>query len=245
MTTQGFPRQLTRFYRSNPAPCPYLPDRMEQQLFAELNGPLAHELLDTLSLAGFRRSHHIVYRPACSGCTACIPVRVSATGFHPTPSLRRIKNRNADLAAKDVGLTVTEEQYALFHRYVSSRHGDGEMAGMGMKDYAAMVMSSRAATSIVEFRDAEDTLAAACLVDILNDGLSAVYSFFDPKMPRRSLGTHMIIWLVERSLACGLDYAYLGYWVPGSPKMEYKARFHPLEALGPTGWQLVGNPEPA
>lgn len=235
MTTQT--AKLPRFfYRMPPRPCPYLAGRTEQNIFTELAGPNVAQLYDALTQAGFRRSHNVAYRPACPGCQACVPVRVIVAEFQPGKSFRRILRRNADLASVALSPEATPEQFRLFTRYVGSRHGDGEMAGMTYADYAAMVQDSPLRTSVIEYRSAEDRLVAACLVDRLNDGLSAVYSYFEPDEAERSLGTHIILDLANRAVAEGLPYLYLGYWIDGSRKMSYKARFRPLEGLGAEGW---------
>lgn len=239
MTTQT--AKLPRFfYRMPPRPCPYLAGRTEQNIFTELAGPNVGQLYDALTHAGFRRSHNVAYRPACPGCQACIPVRVVAEAFRPGKSLRRVLKRNDSVVAEDVAGLATDEQFRLFTRYVGSRHGDGEMAGMSFADYTAMVEDSPLRTFITEYRDGErGPLVAACLVDRLADGLSAVYSFFDPALADRSLGTHMIMQLIDRTRELGLRYLYLGYWIPGSRKMSYKSRFRPLEGLGADGWSRL------
>lgn len=224
-------------------PCPYLSGRVEQQLFAELSGAKALDVFDTLSQGGFRRSHHIIYKPACSGCSACIPVRIPVARFRPGKSWRRIINRNDDLLVADVGARITEEQFDLFQRYTARRHGEGEMAKMSRRDYAAMVLSSPVDTVMVEFRRPDGHLIAGCLMDRLAGGLSAVYSFFDPLEERRSLGSYVILWMIEEAKRLELDHVYLGYWVAGSPKMDYKARFRPFESFGPDGWTEVTNPD--
>lgn len=223
---------------SSAMPCPYLPGRIERQLYAELDGPAPREVFHRLSLAGFRRSHHVVYRPACPGCTACVPVRVDVNAFEWSQSWRRIRRRNADLTARDSGLDITDAQYQLFHRYVRSRHGDGDMALMDRRDYSSMVLSSPIDTGLFEFHDETGTLIAACLTDRLPDGLSAVYSFFDPDQDRRSLGSFMVLWLIEEARRRGLPHVYLGFWVENSRKMAYKARFRPLQGFGPEGWTV-------
>ena len=224
-------------------PCPYLSGRVEQQLFAELSGAKALDVFDALSQGGFRRSHHIIYKPACSGCNACIPVRIPVDRFRPGKSWRRIINRNDDLVATDVGARITEEQFDLFQRYTARRHGEGEMAKMSRRDYAAMVLSSPVDTVMVEFRYPNGDLIAGCLMDRLAGGLSAVYSFFDPAEERRSLGSYVILWMIEEAKRLELDHVYLGYWVAGSPKMNYKARFRPFESFGPGGWTEVTDPD--
>lgn len=146
-------------------------------------------------------------------------------------------NRNADLTAEEAGLEISDEQYRLFHRYVRSRHGDGDMAVMDRRDYTSMILASPVDTGIIEFRDRAGDLVAACLTDRLPDGFSAVYSFFDPDQSRRSLGSFMVLWLIEEAHRQGLPHVYLGFWIPNSRKMAYKARFRPLQAFGPDGWQ--------
>lgn len=227
---------IIQFRHSTGMPCPYLADRVERQLYAELSKPTSHAVFQRLSAAGFRRSHHIAYRPACPGCDACVPVRVPVERFIWSRSWRRIWNANKSLVAEDVALNVDDEQYRLFRRYVRSRHGDGDMALMNRGDYAAMVLTSTVDTALVEFRE-EEKLCAACLIDILPDGLSAVYSFFDPDLHRRSPGTYMVLWLIEEARRRGLAHVYLGFWIADSPKMAYKSRFRPLEGFGRDGWR--------
>lgn len=233
---------LVQFRHSSAMPCPYLPGRIERQLYAELGGPAPREVFRRLSLAGFRRSHNIVYRPACPACNGCVPVRVDAAHFEWTRSWRRIMRRNSDLVAEDKGLDISDEQYRLFRRYVRSRHGDGDMAVMDRRDYSTMVLSSPVDTGLVEFRDSAGDLVAACLTDRLPDGLSAVYSFFDPAQQRRSLGSYIVLWLTEEARRQGLRHVYLGFWVENSQKMAYKSRFRPLQAFGPDGWTAL-NPK--
>ncbi|MFQ5776070.1 MAG: arginyltransferase [Kiloniellaceae bacterium] len=233
----GLPRQA--FYVLTDTPCPYLPGRRERKLITEIDGPEPAHHYSLLSRAGFRRSHHFAYRPACAGCTACVPVRVPVRDFGMSRSQKRVWQANADLRPREGPPRATAEQYELFARYISSRHGDGEMAAMTFADYRGMVEHSRIDTRIAEFRDREARLVAACLVDWLEDGPSAVYSFFDPELSRRSLGTYMILWLIEAALARRLPYAYLGYWIGESPKMAYKIRFRPLEAFGADGWEVM------
>lgn len=240
MTTQSLPRVLT-FYRSGPMPCPYIPGRIEQQLFTELSGPMAQDDFERLSQGGFRRSHHIVYRPACPTCRACLPVRVDASRFVGSRTWRRILNANADLRPIDVGKRVDDEQFALFRRYVATRHANGDMARMNRRDYAAMVLSSPVDTHVLEFRDDDGRLWAACLVDRMHDGYSAVYSFYEPDAARRSLGSLIVLTLIERARQNSLPYVYLGFWIPDSPKMAYKRRFQPLEAFGSHGWQPLND----
>lgn len=230
---------LQNYYVLEPNLCPYLQGRMERKLLTEISGPQAQQIYDTLTLAGFRRSHRFAYRPACSQCNACTPVRVVVAGFTPGRSLRRILRSNADLVASFVPAQATPEQYALFRRYIESRHSDGEMAGMSEQEYRDMVESSDIDTRLAEFRDSSGRLAAVCLLDWLQDGPSAVYSFFDPAEASRSLGTHMILSLIEAARQAGAAHVYLGYWIERSRKMAYKTRFRPLEGLGPDGWHCL------
>jgi len=228
---------LQHFYRTSALPCPYLPTRLERKLITELAGRDAKPLYDDLCRAGFRRSHHLAYRPACAGCSGCVPVRVAALAFRATRSSRRIARINADLAGREVERRATAEQYRLFLRYERARHAGSEMAAMTYGDYRAMIEDSPIDTRILEFRDAAGRLLGGCIVDALDDGYSAVYSFFEPGLGRRSLGTGMVLWLIELARAEGLPYVYLGYWIADSDKMSYKTRFRPLEALGERGWQ--------
>jgi|SRR6185503_3781439 arginine-tRNA-protein transferase len=238
MTTQT--ARLPRFfYRMPPRPCPYLQGRTEQNIFTELSGPAVSQLYDALTQAGFRRSHNVAYRPSCPGCQACVPVRVVAWQFEATRSQQRVARANADVTEDEVPGLATPEQYALFARYLSARHADGEMAGMTYADYVAMVEDSPLNTLIAEYRDRTGKLIGACLVDRLHDGLSAVYSFFEPGQSERSFGTYMIMRLIERTRAAGLPYLYLGYWISGSRKMAYKANFRPLEGLTSRGWTVL------
>ena len=230
---------LQNYYVLEPNLCPYLPDRLERKLLTEISGPAAQQTYDALTLAGFRRSHRFAYRPACGQCNACTPVRVVVAGFVAGRSLRRILRNNGDLAVRFVAARATEEQYALFRRYIASRHGDGEMAGMTEQEYRDMVESSDIDTRLAEFRHPDGRLAAVCLLDWLRDGPSAVYSFFDPDEESRSLGTYIILSLIESARQAGAAHVYLGYWIERSRKMAYKARFRPLEGLGPNGWKLL------
>lgn len=245
MTTQS--RDQPQFYLTAPTPCPYLPGRMERKVFTHLIGKRASELNDVLTHGGFRRSQTIAYRPACDGCRACVSVRVLVDGFKPSRNLRRVGEANADLVGEVKQNLPTSEQYSLFRHYLDSRHADGGMADMTALDFAMMVEDSHVDTCVVEYRRrGPDTaingrgtgpVVAAALSDVLADGLSMVYSFFDPDEASRSLGTYMILDHIERARRMGLPYVYLGYWVEGSAKMAYKARFAPQERLHAHGWE--------
>jgi len=227
------------FYRTAALPCPYIPGQLERKLITELVGHEAMPFYNALSRAGFRRSHHLAYRPACTQCTACVPVRIPVAEFAPTRSLRRIQRANADLTMRVVRPRAAGEQFRLFARYQRSRHADSDMASMTFGDFRAMMKDSPVASRAVELRDAAGVFFGACLLDVLDDGLSAVYSFFDPEERRRSLGTLLVLALVEAARQRELPYAYLGYWIAESRKMAYKARFRPLEGLGPEGWRRL------
>lgn len=240
-----------QFFVTAPQPCPYLEGRAERKLFTTLRNPDAAAVNDFLSLRGFRRSQGVVYRPSCSGCSACLSTRIPVDGFQPGRTLRRIMARNADLTRHAADAQATEDQYDLFRRYLDRRHADGGMAEMDAFEFAAMIEETPVRTRVVEYRRAPnrekgergpDVLVAACLTDVLADGLSMVYSFFDPDEPRRSLGAWMILDHLEIARAAGLPYVYLGYWVPGSPKMDYKARFTPFEIYQGEAWRRVSDP---
>lgn len=227
----------TRFFFSTaPLPCPYIQGRIERRVVTELVGRDANALHDQLSMAGFRRSHGICYVPACPSCDACVAVRVVVDEYKPGKSLKRILNRNADLTAEIVEPVATHEQYALFSDYQRARHQGGDMSKMDFLDYQALIEDTPVNTYVVEFRRPSGTLAAACLVDRLSDGLSAVYSFFDVAEEERSLGTYMILWLIDEAYGQELPYMYLGFWIDGCSNMSYKSRFKPLERITPDGW---------
>jgi arginine-tRNA-protein transferase len=238
------PRDAPQFYLTAPSPCPYLPRREERKVFTHLIGKRAVALNDTLTQSGFRRSQTIAYRPACEACRACVSVRVKVDEFASGKSLRRVAERNADLRGAVVRAEPTSEQYSLFRTYLDARHADGGMADMSVLDYAMMVEDSHVETRLVEYRlgatsVSHGTLIAVCLTDVLADGLSMVYSYYDPGQQGRSLGSYMILDHIARAKKLGLPHLYLGYWVEGSKKMAYKARFLPQERLGMNGWDRV------
>ncbi len=227
------------FYRTTSMPCPYVDGRVERKLVTELTGPDGTRFYNELSRGGFRRSHHLAYRPACAGCNACVPVRIVAPEFVPSRSLRRVAARNADVTVRIAEPKASVEQFRIFTRYQHSRHNDSEMASMTYGDYRAMIEDSPVATRLVELRGPDARILGTCLVDLLDDGLSAVYSFYDPSDQKRSLGTFLILALIDAALRRQTPYVYLGYWIAESPKMAYKSRFHPLECLSAQGWTLL------
>jgi arginyl-tRNA--protein-N-Asp/Glu arginylyltransferase len=242
-------RHFPQFYITAPSPCPYLPGRLERKIFTHLIGAEAKKLNDSLSHGGFRRSQNIAYRPACERCAQCISIRIPVERFRWTRTFRRTLAANHDLLAQARPAKVTGEHYALFRDYIDARHGEGGMVDMTVLDFAAMVEDSFVDTRLVEYRcratrplasvAADGPLLAVALIDVLADGLSMIYSFYDPAAERRSLGTFMILDHVARARQFGLPYVYLGYWVPGSAKMAYKARFLPQERLTADGWRLA------
>ncbi len=240
MTQHFAPRQL-RFFLTAPSPCPYLPGREERKVFAHLplsDGPGVN---DALTQVGFRRSQNIAYRPACESCDACISARIPAGDYAFSRSERRVIDRNKDLSRHLVEAEATMEQFDLLRRYLLARHAQGGMADMTWPDYVAMVEDTAVRTHLIEYRQPSGDggpgdLVACVLVDILGDGLSLVYSFYEPALTRRSLGSFVILDHVVQARAAELGYVYLGYWVPGSPKMDYKARYRPIEVLKPAGW---------
>jgi len=241
--------QSPQFFLTAPSPCPYLEGRYERKVFTHLVGDKAPELNDLLTQGGFRRSQNIAYRPACEACRACVSVRILAQEFTPTRSMRRVAARNADLIGTAYDAEPSTEQYSLFRAYLDSRHRQGGMSDMTVLDYAMMVEDTHVNTKIIEYRRrgpdsfitgrGEGELLAVALTDEMADGLSMVYSFFDPERKERSLGTFMILDHIQRAKAAGLPHVYLGYWVNGSRKMAYKVRFKPQEHLGPRGWERI------
>jgi arginine-tRNA-protein transferase len=231
------PRRPQFFYTTAPLPCPYVPGRIERKVVTEITGPESETLHDRLSRAGFRRSHNIAYAPVCPGCNACVPIRIPVATFQPDRAARRVVRANQAVQGFTAPARATAEQFQLFQRYQQQRHRDGDMATMSFYDYRAMVEDTPIETLVVEFRDPDERLVGACLADRLGDGLSAVYSFFEPGLERRSLGTFTILWLIDRAREVDLPYVYLGYWVPESHKMAYKARFRPSEILVGGSWR--------
>lgn len=247
MTQHFAPRQL-RFFLTAPSPCPYLPGREERKVFAHLplsDGPGVN---DALTQVGFRRSQNIAYRPACEACDACISARIPAADYPFSKSQRRTLKDNDDLSRHLVEAEATMEQFDLLRRYLMARHAQGGMADMTWPDYVAMVEDTAVRTHLIEYRlpsgdRGPGDLVACVLVDILGDGLSLVYSFYDPQMAKRSLGSFVILDHVVQARLAELAYVYLGYWVPGSPKMDYKANYRPIEVLKPGGWVRINDGE--
>jgi arginyl-tRNA--protein-N-Asp/Glu arginylyltransferase len=246
--TQHFATRQLRFFLTAPSPCPYLPGQEERKVFAHLPLSEGATVNDSLTQVGFRRSQNIAYRPACEGCDACVSARIPVADLSMSRSQRKILDRSGDLTRYLVEAEATMEQFDLLRRYLNARHAEGGMADMTWHDYVAMVEDTTVRTHLIEYRRAGDDngpgdLVACALVDVLSDGLSLVYSFFEPGQTKKSLGSFVILDHVVQARSAGLPYVYLGYWVSGSEKMAYKARFRPLEVLKPGGWRLLAASE--
>ncbi|MGX5843714.1 arginyltransferase [Mesorhizobium sp. ArgA1] len=241
------PTQSPQFFLTAPSPCPYLEGQFERKVFTHLVGDKAPEMNDLLTQGGFRRSQNIAYRPACETCRACVSVRILAQEFTASRNMKRVIQRNSDLIGAMHDAQPSTEQYSLFRGYLDARHRRGGMSDMTVLDYAMMVEDTHVDTKVIEYRKrgpdtfitgkGQGELIAVALTDKMADGLSMVYSYFNPEFEDRSLGTFMILDHIARARAMGLPHVYLGYWVNGSRKMNYKMRFMPQEHLGPKGWE--------
>ena len=239
------PIRFPRFFVTAPSPCPYLPGKSERKVFTELRGENAEELNEALGRIGFRRSQTVAYRPSCLDCNACVSVRVAAQEFKPSTSQKRLIKRHRDLVVSECRPWATGEQYELLQKYLEVRHPGGGMNQMEETDFADMVEHTPVTTTMIEYREPDTgKLVAACLTDVQHDGLSMVYSFYDPThTDRAGLGTFVILDHMRLAASQGLDYVYLGYWVAGSDRMQYKVRFRPLERLTRTGWERIDGEE--
>lgn len=243
-SVRGLGHRQLRFYLTNASPCPYLDGQIERKVFTNLATEDADNLHDALSHSGFRRSQNIAYRPACPACNACRATRLPVADFEPKKRWRRVWNKNKHFIRTPRQPIATREQFRLLKTYLDHRHEDGGMTQMDLRDYVAMVEGSPVSSVIFEYResDAEDApLVAAAITDVLKDGLSMVYSFFDPTRASQGIGNFIILDHIEQARALGLDYVYMGYWVEGSPKMGYKADFRPLEVLYGDEWRILRN----
>ena len=234
---QSSGHRLPSFFITEPMPCPYIDGLMERKLFTHMTGDKADEINNNLTHAGFRRSQTIAYRPACDECAACRSVRVRVEDFTASKNLRRIVNRNQDLRVQVQPPQSTREQYELLHRYLDHRHSEGGMADMTPQDYMTMVEETAVSTRMIEYRTPDNQLVACLLRDTMYDGYSMVYSFFDPDLPARSLGSYIILQQIQDAQDNALAYIYLGYLIESCTKMSYKKRFKPLEILGKDGWE--------
>lgn len=234
--THPFATRQIPFFLTASTPCPYLPGKMERKVFTRIEPGEGPALNDSLTHAGFRRSQSVLYRPACEACDACKSVRIDTNTFAWTRKWRKLLKKNRDLRLCTDNNVATAELFDLMSRYLVSRHGDGDMAGMSFGEFVMMIEEGAQRTHVAEYRDGDDKLVAAVLTDVLKDGVSLIYSFFDPEERQRSLGSYMILDAIRQAAALGLPHVYLGYWVSGSAKMEYKAKFQPLQVLTPAGW---------
>jgi arginyl-tRNA--protein-N-Asp/Glu arginylyltransferase len=245
------PVRFPRFFVTSPMPCPYLPGKTERKVFTELKGPNADELNDALGRIGFRRSQTVAYRPSCIDCSACISVRVAAGEFVPSATQRKNLKRNSDLVVSACKPWSTPEQFELLQRYLAARHPGGGMASMDEMDFADMVEHTPVQSFVIEYREPgidgrPGKLVGACLTDRQGDGLSMIYSFYEPDhAERRGLGNFIILDHILHAARIGLPYVYLGYWVEGSARMQYKVRYRPLERLGREGWERFDPDEQA
>jgi arginine-tRNA-protein transferase len=241
--------RFPRFFMTNAGPCPYLPGRTERKVFTELSGEHATELNDALGRIGFRRSQNVAYRPSCTDCSSCVSVRIVAGEFEPNSTQRRLIKRNSDLIVTACKPWSTAEQFTLLQRYLAARHPTGGMTEMDEMDFADMVEQSPVESYIIEYRERgpggrPGRLVGACLTDKQGDGLSMIYSFFEPDLKdRMGLGSYIIVDHVLRAARASLPYVYLGYWVDGSDRMNYKIRYQPIERLGRAGWERFEPPK--
>lgn len=230
-------------YLSPPHPCSYLADRRSQTLFADPDGPMDVATYQELLHRGFRRSGRIVYAPRCEGCRQCVSARVPVAAFSPRRIHRRILRRNADLSRVAVAPAFVPEHFALYRRYTAARHGEGSMADASPSDYLGFLRADWCDTLFVELRGPRGLLAVA-VTDVLGDGLSSVYTFFDPDLDARSLGTFAILSQIDLARERSLPYLYLGYWIRDCRKMAYKADFRPIELWWQDRWQRFDAGEP-